>query len=136
MVSAKELLVTKAIKLKVIKSHPGHVILIGKDKDVYVINVYKMMVLKHFQYDIEGCVGCTFKDKSLIICGKYSYLEIITLLDEKGRINVLKDESETPQLNKTSHINGQSIFELSSNQEPYEMFSYVSSFFSLSLHRT
>lgn len=29
-----------------------------------------MIVYKHFQYDIEGCVGCTFKDRNLVICGK------------------------------------------------------------------
>ena len=70
MASPKDLLVTKAEKIKVIKSHPGHLLLIGKNKDVYVMNVYKMMVLKHFQYDIEGCASCVFRDKHLIICGK------------------------------------------------------------------
>lgn len=72
MASPREMLVTKAIKLKVIKSHPGNILLIGKDKDVYIINVYKMMVLKHFQYDIDGCTGVVFQDRHLIICGNLS----------------------------------------------------------------
>lgn len=72
MTSQKELLVTKAMKIKVIKSHPGNILLVGKDKDVYVVNVYKMMLLKHFQYEIEGCAGCIVRERNLIICGKHS----------------------------------------------------------------
>jgi hypothetical protein len=66
------MLVTKAIKIKNIKTHPGNILVIGAQKDVYIVNIYKMMVYKHFQYDIDGCVDCKFKDKSLIICGIHS----------------------------------------------------------------
>lgn len=64
------MLVTKAIRIQAIKSHPGNVLIIGEQKDVYVVNIYKMIVYKHFQYDIEGCVGCDFINKNLVICGK------------------------------------------------------------------
>lgn len=63
MASQKDALVTKAIRIQDIKTHPGNVLVIGEQKDVYVVNVYKMIVYKHFQYDIEGCVGCIFKNK-------------------------------------------------------------------------
>ena len=42
------MLVTKVIKLQEIKSHPGNILVIGVSKDVYVVNIYKMMVYKHF----------------------------------------------------------------------------------------
>ena len=64
------MLVTKGVRMKTIKSHPGNILVIGQEKDIYIVNVYKMMVLKHLQYDIEGCVGCVFKDKQLVLCGK------------------------------------------------------------------
>ena len=64
------MLVTKAQKIKNIKAHQGNVMIIGEQKDVYIVNVYKMMVYKHFQYDIDGCSKIQFKDRNLIICGK------------------------------------------------------------------
>lgn len=70
MVSQRDMLVTRAIKIQEIKSHPGNILVIGAAKDVYVVNIYKMIVYKHFQYDIDGCVGVTFKDKHLAICGR------------------------------------------------------------------
>ncbi|CDW82512.1 wd g-beta repeat-containing protein [Stylonychia lemnae] len=68
LASQKDMLVTKATKIEQIKNHPGNVLIIGEEKDVYVVNIYKMMVYKHFQYDIEGCLSCIFQDKNLVIC--------------------------------------------------------------------
>lgn len=48
MASSKDMLVTKAFKLKEMKNHPGNVMVLGENKDVYIVNVYKMMVYKHF----------------------------------------------------------------------------------------
>jgi len=48
MASSKDMLVTKALKLKDMKYHPGNVMVLGENKDVYIVNVYKMMVYKHF----------------------------------------------------------------------------------------
>jgi len=48
MVSQREMFVSKAVKLKAIKNHPGNVLVIGEEKDVYIVNIYKMMVYKHF----------------------------------------------------------------------------------------
>lgn len=77
------MLVTKGIKIKGIKSHPGNIIVIGDKKDIYIINVYKMMTFKHFQIDIDGCHSIIFKDKNLIICGKFIF-ENINLFRSEG----------------------------------------------------
>jgi hypothetical protein len=42
MNSSQDLLVTKGLYLKNIKGFPGHVLLIGDQGDVYIINVYTM----------------------------------------------------------------------------------------------
>mgnify|MGYP001806411893 CR=1 FL=1 len=49
------------------------VLLLGKDKDVYVVNIAKMIVLKQLIFENDGCVGCVFRDKNLVICGKNQY---------------------------------------------------------------
>lgn len=48
LISQKEMLITKAIQIKNIKEHPGNIIVIGEQKDIYIVNAYKMMVYKHF----------------------------------------------------------------------------------------
>jgi hypothetical protein len=97
--------VTKAMKIKQIKSHPGNVIVMGHEKDMYIVNVHKMMIYKHFQYDIEGCCKCTFKNKAFIISGKSSLISINLNIDKKGKIHVWKDESEpSPVKNATNSI--------------------------------
>ena len=70
MTSTKDMLVTKGFKLKEMSDHPGNIMVIGYNRDMYIVNVYKMMVYKHFQYDLDGCIDCILKDKNLIICGK------------------------------------------------------------------
>ena len=45
MISPLDLLVTKAIKLKKIKSHPGHILVLGDKGDVSFVNVYTMTLL-------------------------------------------------------------------------------------------
>jgi hypothetical protein len=69
MASPKDLLRSKAVKLKAIKQHPGMILVIGKDKDVYVVNVFKMIVLKQLIFENDGCIGCVIRDKNLVICG-------------------------------------------------------------------
>eukprot|EP00347_Sterkiella_histriomuscorum_P013779 403363397 len=109
MVSQKDMLVTKAIKIQEIKNHPGNVLVIGASKDVYVVNVYKMIVYKHFQYEIDGCVGCSFRDKQLVIC------------DQRGKIYVWKDDSEASPI---KNLNSTNMFDLTNHQDDYESFSY------------
>lgn len=48
---------TPVTKIKKIKKHPGNVIVMGESKDIYIVNVYKMIAFKHLQYDLDG--GCT-----------------------------------------------------------------------------
>lgn len=40
--------VTKTVSVKRIKKHPGNIVVIGQSKDIYIVNVYKMIVYKHF----------------------------------------------------------------------------------------
>lgn len=51
MISSKDMLVTIAKKIKKIKSHPGHIVVMGDKGDIYVINVYTMTLIKHFMSD-------------------------------------------------------------------------------------
>lgn len=95
--------------------------MIGEQKDVYVVNIYKMIVYKHFQYDIEGCVGCTFNNKQLIICGKKFTISIVTT-DQKGKVYVWRDDSEASPLKSSNSGN---MFELAAHSDDYESFSYV-----------
>lgn len=38
--------------------HPGHVVVVGNEGDLYIINVLSMMTLKHFVFDFTGCFDC------------------------------------------------------------------------------
>ena len=103
--------VTKAVKVKKIRAHPGNVIVFGQEKDVYIVNVYKMMVLKHFictELDSASALGCVFKDKHLVI------------FDQYGKVQIWNDESEpSPVKNPQNSI----MLEMT-NQDEYEQFQY------------
>jgi hypothetical protein len=35
------------------KKHPGNIMILGKEnKDIYVVNIFKMMVYKHLNFDV------------------------------------------------------------------------------------
>ena len=47
MASSTDMLTTIAYKIKKIKKHPGHIIVIGADQgDISIVNVYTMTLLK------------------------------------------------------------------------------------------
>lgn len=96
--------VTKAIGIKRIKNHPGNIIVIGEQKDVYIVNVYKMIVYKHFQYEIDGYISSVFKDKNFVICGNFNSFNQIDI-DKKGKVFIWRDDSEpSPIKNHNSSI--------------------------------
>jgi len=78
MTSSKDLLVTKGSSLKKIKQHPGHIMVMGAQGDVYIVNVYIMSILKHFMYDFQGCVQCVFKNKYFALFGMTNFISYIT----------------------------------------------------------
>jgi hypothetical protein len=70
MVSPLDLLLTKAVKLKKIKAHPGHVLVLGEKGDINFVNVYTMTLLSTVNSDFKGCVNCLYRNKYFILCGK------------------------------------------------------------------
>jgi hypothetical protein len=46
MTSSKDMLNTKVHHIKKLKKHPGHILAIGLDGDLYIINVYIMSLIK------------------------------------------------------------------------------------------
>jgi hypothetical protein len=72
MISPLELLPTKALKLKKIKNHPGHILVLGEKGDISVVNVYTMTLLMSMSYDFKGCVNCLYRKNYFILCGNYN----------------------------------------------------------------
>jgi hypothetical protein len=54
MTSQQDMLVTVGKKLRKIKHHPGHVMVIGDKGDIYIINIYTMNMLNHFAEEFSG----------------------------------------------------------------------------------
>jgi hypothetical protein len=48
------MLVTVGKKLRKIKNHPGHIMVIGDKGDIYIINIYTMNLLNHFAEEFSG----------------------------------------------------------------------------------
>lgn len=55
--SQKKMLKQKGQTIKPLKTHPGNIIVIGEHKDICIVNVYKMMVIKTFEMEIHGSIG-------------------------------------------------------------------------------
>lgn len=51
MVSSRDMLTTVAHKIKRIKSHPGHIIVLGDKGDISVVNVYTMTLTTQLVFD-------------------------------------------------------------------------------------
>jgi hypothetical protein len=63
LASQRELFVSPAARLKAIRRHPGNVLVVGKThNDIYIVNIYKMQVYKHFHQKLSGCVQVLFTD--------------------------------------------------------------------------
>lgn len=45
MISPRDLLITKALKIKGMKGHPGHILVFGDQGDISIVNVYTMTLL-------------------------------------------------------------------------------------------
>ena len=88
------MLVTVAKRIKKIKSHPGHIIVIGDKGDIYIINIYTMTLIKHFLFEFEGCVDCIYKNNVFILCGKYTQNCKKLFIDNFGKVFLWKDESQ------------------------------------------
>lgn len=41
--------------------HPGHIIAISKEGEIYIVNVYTMHLKKHLKYDYQGFTKCLFR---------------------------------------------------------------------------
>lgn len=72
MTSAKDMLVTKGRSIKKFKHHPGHIMVIGTQGDICILNVYTMTILKHLMYEFQGFIQCFYKDENFYLCGKSS----------------------------------------------------------------
>jgi hypothetical protein len=70
MTSQHGMLVTVAKKIRKIKTHPGHIIVIGDKGDIYIVNIYTMTLLKHFSAAFKGVAICLYKSNAFVLCGK------------------------------------------------------------------
>ena len=60
MISPQDLLITKALRIKRMKDHPGHVLVFGDKGDISILNVYTMTLLAQMMYEFNGYTDCFY----------------------------------------------------------------------------
>lgn len=92
MLSPKELFLTKLKRIFPIPTYDGYLFCFGEEGDMYIINMFKMRLLKHSSIDIDGIshISVLKVDQD-----KISFL----ITDENGKISTWQTKSNKVPMN-------------------------------------
>jgi hypothetical protein len=92
MLSPKELFLTKLKRIFPIPTYDGYILCFGEEGDVYIINMFRMRLLKHSSIDIDG-----ISHISLVKVDRENIWILIT--DEIGKISSWRIKTNLRGLN-------------------------------------
>ena len=92
MFSPKDLFLTKLIRIFPIPTYDGYLLCFGEEGDVYIINMFRMRLLKHSKIDVNGLAHI-----SLVKVDKESIWLLIS--DNDGKISSWRIKTNTHGMN-------------------------------------